>query len=273
VNVQRKAPCRSLVIALTTVIAGCGSSHLPDDAAADGGSWVDATTVDATAADAGLDGAQRDGGDGGEGLRPTFIEFCTRLRELVCEGVRCCTIADRVITRGCGPAGIRARCEYLGDDPALQDGSLVWDADAAARTIEALESALPTCGAVDRHFNFGVVLHGTLGEGEDCTPSDSEDSLGRNRCRAGLRCAITGTVSDYTGRCAPPGALGDSCNYDCGDGLFCEHTTDFVPWAGYCEPQDDGGECYSDYACSEMFCGVSGCETPSPADTWCSTAG
>lgn len=249
---------------------GCGNSHLPDDAAADGGFFVDAT-----AADAGLDGAQRDGGpaDGGEGLRPTFIEFCTRVRELICEGATCCTIAGRVNTSGCEPAEIRARCEELGHDPALRDGSLVWDADAAAQYIEVLASALPTCGAVDRHFNPGVVLHGTLGEGEDCTPSDLEDSLGRYRCRDGLRCAIMGTVSDYTGRCAPLGAFGDSCNYDCGDGLFCQYTTDLVPWAGYCEPQDDGAECYSDYACSEMLCVVGACGTPSPADTWCSIRG
>lgn len=270
-DVERKpASSGALILLVVLTAGGCGTSHLHDDAAVDGG------PPDATPTDGAFDGGPPDAAipqDAGRGLTPTFVEFCTRVRELRCAGASCCTIPSRASTAGCEAAEIRARCEGLGDDPALRDGTLVWDADAAARHVEALESALPTCGAIDRRFNPGVVLHGTLGEGDDCTPHDPEGSLGRFRCRDGLRCAITGTVSDYTGRCAPPGTLGDSCNYDCGDGLFCQWTTELNPWVGFCETQDDGAECYSDYACSEMFCVVQACETPSPADTWCAISG
>jgi len=84
---------------------------------------------------------------------------------------------------------------------------------------------------------------------------------------------LTGTFTDYAGRCSPPGGVGDSCDHDCGPGLFCRHTPDYEPFWGYCEViVTDGGECPSDYGCSTTYCGGV-CIEVEPADTWCSMLG
>lgn len=258
------------------VVHGCGESHGPfdgavGDAGALDGGWG---ARDAGPMDAGDAGDLDSGADAGPSLQETFIEFCVRIRMLQCVGGEtCCTQPGRP-TSSCAASHIRSRCEERGSDPALRDGTLLWRPEAARMRIEELESSVAGCDAINRAFSFGNVLLGTLGEGADCTPYlPGLRSVGRFRCEAGLRCELTGSLSDFAGVCAEPGSTGSSCNHDCGEGLFCQWSTDPNPFWGYCMEQDDGARCISDYGCSGMLCVLDSCVIPEPGDTWCGLQG
>ncbi|MBX3269617.1 MAG: hypothetical protein KF729_05120 [Sandaracinaceae bacterium] len=174
----------------------------------------------------------------------------------------------------CDVEAIRSGCEELAADPALTDGTLVWLPDEAARTLAELEARRPGCEAIDRAWDYGRVLEGTLEAGADCSPqSRGMYGLGRLRCRPGLRCELTGTIDEFTGRCTDPGDEGDSCNHDCGPGFFCQWDTVPTPYRGYCEVQDDAAECFTDFACSTMYCELQSCTPLDPPDTWCFVGG
>jgi len=248
---------------------GCAASHGPADAGPD--ATVDGANPpsDATPPDA--------AGDAGVTLASTFLEFCIRHQLLLCRGlVACCSLRERGWVGPCTEEGeIRTNCEALAEDPALRDGTLVWRAEEAERRLAELEAALPGCDAIDRRWDDGRVLRGTLGAGADCTPAAPRlGSVGRFRCGEGLRCELRGSHDEYSGTCTSSlGALGDGCDHDCGPGLFCMYSTHLVPFWGYCEVQDDTAACHSDFACSSMYCGASVCLPPAPADTWCLVGG
>jgi len=265
---QRSTALRQTLFCSVILVSACGTTHGLDggrDGAVDSGSDLDGLVPPGDAAPE----------DGGEDWGPAFLAFCIRLGELLCTGmVACCTDPEPERSLCNPPDQRRARCEELAADPALRDGTLRWRAADAARHVAELEASLEACGAIDRLWSYGDVLEGTLGEGEDCTPLQPElQSLGTYRCREGLRCELTGTVTDYAGRCAPPGGVGDSCDRDCADGLFCRHTPDLEPFWGYCDLiVTGGGACRHDYGCSTTYC-VGFCIEVEPADTWCGVSG
>lgn len=259
------------------LLAGCGESHGVDGG--DTGATVDAARED----DAGVPEDARVVEDAGFDLGPVFREFCERSEHLRCAGsADCCGMTDPSRSACSSSAEIEARCAELADDPALRDGTLIWNEVEAARHLREFEAAAATCSVRDRRWSwqwsYGRVVTGTLNEGEDCTPSRTWPySLGFFRCITGLRCELTGSIDDYQGHCAPLGQLGDSCNHDCAADLYCD-LLDIAgdppePFWGYCEPVVDGGECYSDLACSSTLCVSFSCYEPTPADTWCNILG
>ncbi|MBX3269618.1 MAG: hypothetical protein KF729_05125 [Sandaracinaceae bacterium] len=245
------------------LFGACGTSHDRD-----GG--LDAALEDAAQLNDGGGAPDAQGLDDGGAPHP-FIEFCVARQHLYCEGVvACCTIPGRMYDGPCDVGTIRSGCETLAADPALTDGTLTWLPDEAARTLAELEARRPGCEAIDRAWDYGRVLEGTLEAGAECTPQSPRMSgLGRLRCRPGLRCELTGTSDDFTGTCAEPGAQGDSCNHDCGPGLFCQWHTDSTPYRGLCQVQDEAAECFGDFGCSTMYCELRSCTPIEPADTWC----
>lgn len=255
------------------LVMACGEIH---DSDAGDAALVEDSGVDPL--DGGLD-AGADGGDSGQdagpNLRSIFLDFCIQTQRLRCQGrVDCCTSIERGGSGECLDSTVRPRCEELAADPALGDGTLTWREDEAARVLADLQAALPVCGAVDRGGSFGDVLEGTLAPGADCTPFKPDlDSLGRFGCQEGLRCALTGTRDDYEGRCTTPGASGDTCNHDCGSGLYCQYDTEPFPYWGTCEVRDDAAGCRSDFGCTEYYCESGVCISPAPENTWCSQRG
>ncbi len=212
--------------------------------------------------DAGVDAGPA---DSGVDLTPVFLDFCLRHLSVLVEGSqRCCPRSGRGFEADADH--VRFSCERRLDEPALPDGTLQWDEAAARAYLADLESGLVTCAQRDRRWNYSEVFIGTLGTGEVCTPLRPKNaSVGRYRCREGLRCELSGTFDDFIGRCSPPARLGEACLlYDCEEGLYCRDLRDpDSPNWGRCEPIIDSGECVSDFQC------VDTCLDPTPAESWC----
>lgn len=259
-----------LLLIMTLCSAACGTTHGLDSGGdgLDGG--VDAGTPPEDAGGAIDAGETLDAGpeDAGSEQALAYREFCTEMGLARCAGRQACCMWDFRRGGPCDREAIEEHCAMLADDPLLSSGAVVFDPDEAERALSEVTAAMPSCAAIDRGWTIRSVLHGTLELGADCTPTTPQ-SLGRFACHAGLRCEMSGTRTEFTGRCAELGQVGDSCNYDCADGLFCLSELEPLPFAGYCQAQDDSTGCRTDYACSSLWCVIDSCETPSPADTWC----
>ncbi|MBX3274660.1 MAG: hypothetical protein KF729_30620 [Sandaracinaceae bacterium] len=268
-------------VAVATLVAlGCGQTHPAVDAAAVDAATRDAGASDATAPDA-SDGAVADAAVGPD---PRALRYCLDVRELRCRGnQRCCPLEDRAFLdwfTSCNEVRIEQQCEEWASDTALRDGTILWDAVAAARVLETLAAAVETCGAISRPFDDSEVFVGTLDEGQDCTPDRPLDlSVGRFRCRRGLRCALEGDSEGiFVGVCAPLGGDGESCNEDCQSGLWCDGLprNGGDPFRGRCAPSgSDARRCFRDTHCELRLCDqvTDSCVAPSSAETWCGYIG
>lgn len=247
------------------IVASC--EHQRMDAAEPwlDGEPSDADIADASAMDGGVDAGRP---DAGVDLTSVFLDFCVRHIALLSEGrERCCPHPGSPLD----PDAARLVCEGLANDAAVTDGTLEWDDAAARARLTDLESGLVSCAQRERRWDYSEVLTGTLGPGEVCTPQRPKNaSVGRYRCREGLRCELSGTLDDFTGRCAPPARLGESCLlYDCEEGLYCRDLRDpDSPNWGRCEPIIDSGDCGSDLQCASVYCDGT-CRDPTPAESWC----
>lgn len=264
-------------IACTTALAlaACGQNHVGDagrrvDASADGG------PRDAGLPDAGL--------DAGPPVDARVYAFCLEMSELRCRGTEvCCGLPDRVgflyWGTGCG-MDIEPACAVWASDTALRDGTLGWNEAAAQRLLDLLRTALATCSAIPRPFDLSAVFEGTLAQGQDCTPGLPYymPSVGRFRCRGDLRCELSGNEDRFAGTCAPRGDEGDSCNYDCRAGLWCDGSFDGEGvFHGRCaRGQEPDFDCGRDGWCMTRYCDTPGtvrCIEPEPAQTWCGFIG
>lgn len=263
------------------LLCACSAAH-PSDGGADASvdasdAESDSGRLDGAVSDAGDDG----GADGGVDLSEPFLAFCRRRIRALCDGNAICCLDStrRYEVEDCSDAAIEMGCSRGSDDPALRDGTLTWDEGAAARIIEELEAGVSGCETIDQDaVGLDRVLRGTLPLDDSCTPEavNGYGSLGLLRCEAGLRCALSGTVDDFTGACALRGEIGDGCvnpANDCLPGSWCEFGADGVPadapYFGLCQPQTE--PCLGDYACPSRFCvrASQRCVDPEPAQTWC----
>lgn len=267
-------------VAVATLVAlGCGQTHPAVDAAA-----VDAATRDAGASDATPPDAS-DGVVADAAVEPDAraLRYCLDVTELRCRGnQRCCPLEARSFLdwyTSCDAAHVIEQCEEWASDTALRDGTILWDEMAAARVLAALAAAVEACDAISRPFDDSEVFVGTLDEGQDCTPDRPLDlSVGRLRCRPGLRCALEGhSEGVFVGVCAALGGEGASCNNDCAAGLWCNGRLRVGgdPFRGRCAPLGSDERCTRDTHCELRLCDqvTDSCVAPSSAETWCGYIG
>jgi hypothetical protein len=261
-------------------LASCGQSHPELDAGA-----ADAASTDSSADAAPLDAAAGDGSspDAGRAIDARAYEFCVGLTELRCRGNEaCCSTPDRAMFldwfTSCDGESIRESCEQWASDRALQDGTVRWDEEATQGLLDELARGLSTCGAVDRRFDLSQFFEGTLAEGETCTPDlPYGRSVGSFRCQIGLRCALTGSETAYSGTCRPLGSEGEPCNNDCAADLWCNGALGEGgdPFIGRCDREEYTSACGRDTWCRSGFCdrGPLRCAEPEPGQTWCGFTG
>jgi hypothetical protein len=182
----------------------------------------------------------------------------------------------------CLPERVDAWCAFSADDPALRDGSLAWNAEAARRYLAELDAAAPDCSQGPGFPVYRDFFVGSLGLGGDCTPArGGSGSPGRFRCDVGLRCELEGTTASFVGTCAPLAREGESCNgqfEECTAGLFCDSglVSGDEPYVGLCTPRSaDGSECIWDSSCLTGFCEdfPDTCTVRAPSDSWCDNNG
>lgn len=267
-------PLRACQATLVLVlVVGCGQGHVRSDAGdgsvgPPGDASADAEPPDATG-----------GADAGSETRRSVFDFCIAWIRISCDGnARCCADPMRANPNCDDDPRIESFCEERANDPALEDGTLLWRERDAQLLLDERAEAARTCASRERGNVWLELFEGLLGEGATCTPAlPFTGSIGRFRCRDGLRCELTGTRTEYEGICAPLGAEGDSCNDDCGEGLWCDSrlADGDEPFNGGCAPQDDAAPCSGDTACTSLYCERLSfmCIDPLPAETWCTRVG
>lgn len=216
------------------------------------------------------------------GIAEEFYAFCVRRWTAFCQGNQsCCEIVIRpylLDPNNCAPTEIAAVCRRAADaERALHDGTLRWDEAAAEAYLAQMEARAPECSRGPGIASLRSFLIGTMGLGGDCTPDDVYRFPSVFRCENGLRCELTGTATDYTGRCAPLAVEGESCtqHVECVERLYCEwrDAASSDPFRGRCRSLLPlGAPCPSDAACESGFCTIAAtCEERSDTNTWCQT--
>lgn len=147
-------------------------------------------------------------------------DFCALADQLTCAGaLGCCADPEFASVDACVEKSL---CENgLGAvlaSQALADGEIVYDSAAAGEYLRTLADTVSGCSTHPRSLARPTFLHGSRGEGEDCSPAPG-DLTNTFTCAAGLECVITvdAATRQRKGTCGavsaapPPGAPGAAC--------------------------------------------------------------
>jgi len=205
-----------LIAALTLAIAGCGAEDadptpLPEP-------LVEVPSIEGAVAP------------------ENFCDLADRIR---CAGaVECCSDkpAFASVDACVQESGCQAGFDKLLASPAVADGSLVYDPEAAGDHLRAEASRVSQCADAEAPAP-GSAFVGTRDVDADCSPQGADRS-NTLTCKPGLECALSldAMTGVMTGRCkaAPPPPDGTcSSGEDCGSGI-CEEGRCAPSEAAYC---------------------------------------
>ncbi|MEM7156286.1 MAG: hypothetical protein AAF799_25760 [Myxococcota bacterium] len=135
-------------------------------------------------------------------------ELCELATELRCAGSElCCSESPYADVDECIA---ESSCEdvlgAIADSDLVADGTLVYDAEAAASMLQDLSDATAECGVESAAPEFGTLFVGHRQDGDDCSPTD-DSGAHLLSCAPGLACAIQEHDGVQTHRCQPAAAL------------------------------------------------------------------
>lgn len=119
-------------------------------------------------------------------------ELCQLAAEIRCAGAMECCPSGEVFasTDEClASSSCQDTLDALVGSEMYADGTLVYDAEAAAAALKATAETTASCAVEAPQADLANVFVGTLGEGDDCTPRDDSEAHWL-ACAAGLQCVV-----------------------------------------------------------------------------------